>query len=75
MIGAVLLLLMLMMLLVLVLMALLQVAGVITELTRMAMGSAFPFTIVVSDPAGNSFVQVPPPPLSPVPCTPRTSAR
>jgi C4-type Zn-finger protein len=35
-----------------------KVAGVITELTRMAMGSLFPFTIVVSDPAGNSFVQV-----------------
>lgn len=34
-----------------------KVADIISQLTRMAMGLQFPFTIVVSDPAGNSFVE------------------
>lgn len=36
-----------------------QVAQVISGLTMMAMGDKFPFSIVVDDPAGNSFIQNP----------------
>ena len=35
----------------------LKVANVIMELTNMSIGSRFPFTIVVDDPAGNSYIE------------------
>lgn len=36
-----------------------KVAEIITQLTQMAFGNAFPFHISVDDPAGNSFVENP----------------
>lgn len=36
-----------------------KVAEVILALTRYSMGESLPFTVVVSDPAGNSFIENP----------------